>query len=83
MGPEFVFLFVIIVVAAVISVAMYLGGAALWKGKTDPEGDTIEGDIDQGAAARPKHVVTGRPTKARFVPSTDESADREDVRGGS
>ena len=53
-GIAILLLVIIVAVAAVIGIAMYLTGGALWFGKTSPEGDKIEGGSSE-RASRPKH----------------------------
>ena len=52
-GIAILLLLIIAVVAAVIAVAMYITGGALWFGKTSPKGDQVEGD--RGRFHRPEH----------------------------
>jgi len=54
-GVAILLLVIIALVAAVIGIALYVTGGALWFGKTSPEGDKIEGgDRDEGRQ-RPRH----------------------------
>jgi len=55
-GIAILLLVIIVAVAAVIGVAMYVTGGALWLGKTSPEGDQVEGDDADGRfGRRPEH----------------------------
>jgi hypothetical protein len=56
-GIAILLLFIIVVVAAVIGVALYLTGGALWFGKTSPEGDKVEGTDGDEPRHRPRHKV--------------------------
>ena len=53
-GIAILLLLIIVAVAAVIGIAMYLTGGALWFGKTSAKSDRIEGDQD-GRFQRPEH----------------------------
>jgi hypothetical protein len=52
-GIAVILIFVIVVVAIVLGVALYVTGGALWMGKTSRKGDTIEGSAENGQ--RPEH----------------------------
>jgi hypothetical protein len=54
-GIAILLLVIIAVVAAVIGIALYVTGGALWFGKTSPEGDKIEGSDRDGGRQRPRH----------------------------
>jgi hypothetical protein len=53
-GIGILLLLIIVAVAAVIGIALYLTGGALWFGKTSPSGDKVEGD-EGGRFDRPEH----------------------------
>jgi hypothetical protein len=55
-GIAILLLLVIAIVAAVIGIALYLTGGALWFGKTSPEGDRVEG----GTEAEPRPTFKRR-----------------------
>ena len=65
-GVAILLLLIIVVVGAVIAVAMYLTGGALWFGKTSPQGDKVEGDGE-----RPSN----RPTHKRVTSETIENTE--------
>jgi hypothetical protein len=52
-GIAVLLLVIIVAVAAVLGIALYLTGGALWFGKTHPEGDKVEGR--SGKFGRPEH----------------------------
>ena len=54
-GVAILLLLVIALVAAVIGIALYFTGGALWFGKTSPEGDKVEGSDGDGRRQRPRH----------------------------
>jgi len=54
-GIAILLLLIIVVVAAVIGIAMYLTGGALWLGKTSTKGDKVEGSDGDGHGERPRH----------------------------
>jgi hypothetical protein len=54
-GIAILLLLIIVAVAAVIGIALYFTGGALWFGKTSPEGDKVEGSDRDGRVQRPRH----------------------------
>jgi hypothetical protein len=52
-GIGIILLLVIVAIAAVIGVAMYITGGAIWAGKTSRKGDRVEGGED--GDKRPTH----------------------------
>jgi hypothetical protein len=62
-GIGILLLFVILVLALVLGVAMYLTGGALWFAKTSPEGDRVEGGPE--GEARPEHKRVDMPEEER------------------
>jgi hypothetical protein len=54
-GIAILLLLIIVVVAAVIGIALYLTGGALWFGKTSSGGDKVEGSDRDGRFERPRH----------------------------
>jgi hypothetical protein len=69
-GIAILLLLIIVVVAAVIGIALYLTGGALWFAKTSPEGDKVEDD-DSGRFERPEHkVVTSKTIENTHVVGT-------------
>jgi hypothetical protein len=74
-GVAILLLVIIFAVAAVIGIAMYLTGGALWFGKTDPEGDKIEGGR-RGKFHRPEHKrVTSETIENTHVVGTRSDDD--------
>jgi hypothetical protein len=70
-GIAILLLLIIVVVAAVIGIAMYLTGGALWFGKTSPEGDKVEGDDSGRFNRRPEHKrVTSKTIENTHVVGT-------------
>ena len=70
-GIGLILILIILVVAAVIGFFLYSTGGVLWKRKTDPAGDRIEGGGEP--EPRPRHT---RPTDraqedTRFVGTSD------------
>lgn len=59
-GVAIILLLVIVVVAAIIGLALYLTGGALWAGKTSAKGDRIEGGTN--GEHRPEHTQATSPT---------------------
>jgi hypothetical protein len=54
-GIAILLLLIIAVVAAVVGIALYFTGGALWFGKTSAEGDKVEGSDDGRFERRPEH----------------------------
>jgi hypothetical protein len=54
-GIAILLLVIIVAVAAVIGIALYLTGGALWFGKTSRKGDQVEGDGSERFDRRPEH----------------------------
>ena len=54
-GIAILLLLIIVAVAAVVGIALYLTGGALWFGKTSPKGDHVEGDESERFDGRPEH----------------------------
>jgi hypothetical protein len=52
-GIAVILILIIVVIAAVLGVALYVTGGALWFGKTSRKGDRIEGEEADGR--RPEH----------------------------
>ena len=61
-GIAILLLLIIVVVGAVIGIALYLTGGALWFGKTNPGGDKVEGDERSSRFDRPEHKTVTSPT---------------------
>jgi hypothetical protein len=61
-GIAVLLLLIIVAVAAVIGIALYLTGGALWFGKTSSQGDQIEGDERGSRFDRPEHKTVTSPT---------------------
>jgi hypothetical protein len=71
-GIAILLLLIIVVIAAVIGIALYLTGGALWFAKTSPGGDKIEGD-DSERFKRPEHkVVTSKTIENTHVVGTGD-----------
>ena len=60
-GIAILLLLIIFAVVAVIGLALYLTGGALWFGKTNPKGDQVEGS-DASRFDRPEHKTVTSPT---------------------
>jgi hypothetical protein len=74
-GIGIILLFLIVVVAIVLGVALYLTGGALWFSKTSPEGDKIEGP---GARAeRPRFRRVDMPEEEHVMLAGTEAGERE------
>jgi hypothetical protein len=72
-GIAILLLLIIVVVAAVIGIALYLTGGALWFAKTSPEGDMVEGSDDSGRFKRPEHkAVTSKTIENTHVVGTGD-----------
>jgi hypothetical protein len=73
-GIAILLLLIIAVVAAVIGIALYLTGGALWFGKTSPEGDKIEGSDRSERFDRPEHkeVTTASIENTHVVGTRDD-----------
>lgn len=57
---------VVFVLLAIVGIALYLTGGALWFGKTSPKGDRVEGDVDgEGQDARPRFRHVDQPEEER------------------
>jgi hypothetical protein len=76
-GIAVLLLLIIAVVAAVVGIALYLTGGALWFGKTDPRGDRIEGDAEPDARPTFKRVDVPEPERVRMAgtPSGERTDD--------
>jgi hypothetical protein len=69
-GIAILLLVIIVAVAAVIGIALYLTGGALWFAKTSPEGDKVEGDGSR-RFKRPEHkTVTSETIENTHVVGT-------------
>jgi hypothetical protein len=62
-GIAILLLLIIVAVGAVLGIALYLTGGALWFGKTHPKGDRIEGESEE--AERPTHRYVDQPEAER------------------
>jgi hypothetical protein len=70
-GIAILLLLIIAAVAAVIGIALYLTGGALWFGKTSREGDQVEGSDREGRFQRPRHKeVTSKTVENTHVVGT-------------
>ena len=74
-GIGIILLFLIVIVAIVLGVALYLTGGALWFGKTSPEGDKIEGGQEDAERARFKRVDV--PKDEHVMLAGTEAGERE------
>jgi hypothetical protein len=61
-GIAILLLVVILVVAGFVASGLLGAGGFLWWRKTDPEGDRVEGDADEGER-RPLHTTPTTPAK--------------------
>jgi hypothetical protein len=73
-GIAILLLLIIVAVAAVIGIALYLTGGALWFGKTSPEGDKVEGG--DGRFKRPEH----KKVTSETIENTELAGTRDDDR---
>jgi flagellar basal body-associated protein FliL len=74
-GIAILLLLIIVVVAAVIGIALYLTGGALWFGKTSPKGDKVEGS-DTDRFDRPEN----KPVTSETIENTHVVGTRDDER---
>jgi hypothetical protein len=73
-GIAFLLLLIIVGVAAVLGIALYLTGGALWFGKTSPKGDKVEGR--DGRFERPEHkAVTNESIENTHLVGTRDDED--------
>ena len=71
-GIAILLLVIIVAVAAVLGIALYLTGGALWFGKTSPEGDKTEGSTER-FERRPKHkTVTSETTENVYMGTRED-----------
>jgi hypothetical protein len=72
-GIAILLLVIIFAVAAVIGIAMYFTGGALWFSKTSPEGDKVE-DRRRGRFHRPEHkrVTSDTIENTKLAGKSDE-----------
>jgi hypothetical protein len=63
-GVAIILVIVIVVIAAILGIALYLTGGALWTGKTSAKGDRVEGASGEGGSGerRPRHKQASSPT---------------------
>jgi hypothetical protein len=66
-GIGILLLFVLLVVAIVLGVALYLTGGALWFGKTSPEDDKVEGGADGNGRPTHRRVDQPEPERVRMA----------------
>ena len=71
-GIAILLLLIIVAVAAVIGLALYLTGGALWFGKTSPEGDKIEGRSERFSRPRHKKVTSKTIENTHMVGTRDD-----------
>jgi hypothetical protein len=79
-GIAILLLVIIFAVAAVVGIALYLTGGALWFGKTSPDEDRVEGGGGE-PESRPtfKRVDVPEPERVRLAGTpAGERAERED-----
>jgi uncharacterized iron-regulated membrane protein len=70
-GVAILLLMIIVAVAAVIGIAMYFTGGALWFSRTSTDGDTLDGSGRGGRFRRPKHKkVTSKTIENTHVVGT-------------
>ena len=74
-GIAILLLLVIVVVGAVLGIALYLTGGALWFGKTHPEGDKIEGT--EPGAERSRFTRVDVPEEEHVMLAGTEGGERE------
>ena len=67
-------LLIIIVVAAIVGIALYLTGGALWFGKTSTKGDRIEGTTEGERFGRPEH----KTVTSKTIENTELAGKHED-----
>jgi hypothetical protein len=79
-GIALLLIVIIAVVAAVLGIALYLTGGALWSGKTSAKGDRIEGGPN--GVHRPEHKQATSPTTERTEVVGAEEAAEERSRSG-
>jgi hypothetical protein len=75
-GVAIILVIIIVVIAAIIGIALYVTGGALWAGKTSAKGDRIEGG--SGGDHRPQHKRVTSPTTEHtdVVGAKDAAEDR-------
>jgi hypothetical protein len=75
-GIAVLLLLIIVAVAAVVGIALYLTGGALWFGKTSPKGDMVEGSDDGRFERRPEH----KQATSKTIENTHVVGTRDDER---
>ena len=75
-GVAILLLLIIALVAAVIGIALYFTGGALWFGKASAEGDKIEGSDGDGLRQRPTHKEVTERVRSRTPSSPARRDDR-------
>jgi hypothetical protein len=74
-GIGILLLFVILVVAGILGIALYMTGGALWFGKTSAEGDKVEGS--DGGADGPRFKRVDMPAEEHVMLAGTEAGERE------
>jgi hypothetical protein len=73
-GIAILLLLIIVVVGAIIGIALYLTGGALWFAKTSPKGDRAEGTGSDRFERRPEH----KRVTNESIENTELAGKRED-----
>jgi hypothetical protein len=77
-GIAIILLVIIVVIAAILGIALYLTGGALWARKTSAKGDRIEGGPNR--YHRPEHQEASSPTTESTEVVGAEKATEEHTR---